>query len=72
MIQLNDQLGSEEEFEGINHFFNIEGFIRTLTEEPTFKPRKLADQIVLVRTGGSTSAYFYDTVNTTWRRVTLT
>lgn len=73
MTQLNEEnLGGAEEFKGINHFFNIEGFIRTLKEEPTFKPRKLADQIVLVVTGGSTSAYIYDTVNTTWRHVTVT
>ncbi|KKR20032.1 MAG: hypothetical protein UT51_C0009G0006 [Candidatus Nomurabacteria bacterium GW2011_GWC2_39_41] len=73
MIQSNEsKLGGAEEFEGLNHFFNLEGFIRTLIEEPAYVPRKLADQIVLVRTGGSTSAYLYDTINTTWRRVTLT
>ena len=60
------------EVPGENNILNIEGFVQTLTEEPTYIPRKLSDQVVLVRTGGSTAAYFYDTVNTTWRHIVLT
>ena len=63
---------SNETFPEENNFFNIEGFVKTLTEEPSYTPRILSDQVVLVRTGGSTAAYFYDTVNTTWNYVTLT
>jgi len=57
---------------GISHVFNLEGFIQTLTEAPSVAPRKFSEQIVLVRAGGSTAAYFYDTKNTTWKYVTLT
>ena len=55
-----------------NHILNVEGFVETLTEAPTYTPKKLSQQVVLVRAGGSTSAYFYDTVNTQWNQVALT
>jgi len=55
-----------------NHFFNLTGFIQTFTEAPTYTPKNIGQQIVLVRAGGSTSAYFYDTVNTQWNQVALT
>lgn len=67
-----DGVQSAEVFPGQQHVFNIEGFIQTLTEAPSLKPRKFSDQIVMVTAGGSTSAYLYDTRGTTWRRVTLT
>lgn len=63
---------SDNQFPEQQHILNIEGFLTVLTEEPSFKPRKFADSIVLVRTGGSTSAYFYEQTNQAWRRVTLT
>ena len=55
-----------------NHVLNIEGFIDTFTEAPTYTPKKLSHQLVLVRAGGSTSAYIYDTRNTQWNQVSLT
>lgn len=60
------------EFPTENHFFNLTGFIRTYTEEPTYTPKDISQQLVLVTAGGSTSAYIYDTNATTWLSVTLT
>jgi len=71
MNQFNTQLNTME-IPDENHILNIEGFVQTLTEEPSYTPRKLSDQVVLVRTGGSTAAYFYDTKNATWKKVVLT
>jgi len=61
-------------------FLGITGFIRTLSEEPnsagvplgTLVPRNLSEQVVLVRTGGSTALWIYDMRNTTWKYTTLT
>lgn len=61
-----------EQFPNENHFFNLVGFIRTYTEEPTNAPKDISEQIVLVTAGGSTAAYFYDTNATTWLKVGLT
>lgn len=57
---------------GVNHLLNIEGLLRTLEEVPTYTPRNLADQLVLVTNGGSTRAYFYETVGRAWKYVALT
>lgn len=54
------------------HVLNIEGFIRTITEAPTAKPRKFSEQIYIVRAGGSTALYLYDTVTLAWNYTTLT
>lgn len=66
-----------EFFPNRNDFLNLEGFIRTLSEDPSSsglipKPRNLSEQIVLVKSGGSTAAYIYDTVNQAWKYVALT
>lgn len=55
-----------------NHILNIEGFIQTFTEEPTYTPKKFSQQTVLVSAGGSTAIYFYDNVNIRWNYTTLT
>lgn len=55
-----------------DHILNIEGFLRSLTEEPTYTPRRLIEQVVLVTSGGSTATYFYDTADRTWKYTTLT
>jgi len=60
------------EFPNENHFFNLTGFIRTFTEEPSYAPKTVSQQIVLVTAGGSTSAYIYDTNATAWLSVNLT
>jgi hypothetical protein len=54
------------------HWWNLDGFLKTLTEAPTDKPRNVREQIVIVRAGGSTAAYIYDTVALAWRYTTLT
>lgn len=63
---------SAPQFPNENHLFNIEGFLQTLTEAPTAKPRKLSDQLVIVVAGGSSAVYIYDTVNLAWRYSSLT
>lgn len=62
----------DKEFPTENDFFNLTGFLRTLTEEPTYIPKDISQQMVLVVTGGSTAAYFYDRSNQAWKYVTLT
>ena len=79
-IQLRpeDSLNMEEKiFPNENNIQDIVGFIRTLSEDPSStglipKPRNFSEQLVIVTNGGSTSAYFYDTTNTAWKKVTLT
>lgn len=51
---------------------DTQGFLRRITEIPTRKPRNIFEQLVLVTNGGSTSAYFYEQVDQTWRYVNLT
>ena len=51
------------------HILNIEGLLTIIESVPTFTPRKLSECLVLVRSGGSTRAYFYDSA---WRYATLT
>ena len=52
-----------------NHLLNIEGFLTILESVPTYTPKKLSESLVLVRSGGSTRAYFYDSG---WRYSALT
>ena len=59
------------EFPIENHFFNLSGWIQTFTEEPTYTPKNISQQLVLVTAGGSTAMYCYDTNATTWLKVTL-
>lgn len=51
---------------------NITNFLRTQEAVPTAKPRNFIEQVVLVWSGGSARAYFYDTVNLAWRYTALT
>lgn len=55
-----------------NHIFDLDGFLRTLTEEPTHTPKKFSDQLVIVTTGGSSALYIYDTSSTSWMYTALT
>ena len=61
-----------EEFQNETHFFNLSGWIRTFTEAPSYTPKNISQQIVLVSAGGSTACYIYDTNAVTWKYVTLT
>lgn len=63
MTPLNNQFPNEQ------HILNLEGFLTIVESVPTFTPRKFSDCLVLVRSGGSTRAYFYDSA---WRYATLT
>ncbi len=60
---------SNETIPGAQHVLNIEGFLTILESAPTNTPRKLSESLVLVRSGGSTRAYFFDSA---WRYVLLT
>lgn len=55
-----------------DHIFNLVGFIQTRDTVPTDKPRKFADQFVLVTNGGSSRAYIYDTRGLAWKYTSLT
>lgn len=74
MIQSNNNIPQTPEatIPGTSHFFNLEGFVRTLFEVPTAKPKQMKDQFVLVTNGGSSRAYIYDTVGLAWKYVALT
>lgn len=56
------------------HLQNLDGFIQTLEFVPTYKPSRFLDQVVLVTSGGSTRAYFYDTKPSSpgWKFAALT
>lgn len=57
------------------HLANLDGFIQTLEFVPTYKPSRVIDQVVIVTSGGSSRAYFYDTKPSgtpAWRYTTLT
>lgn len=59
----------------VSHLSNLDGFIQTLEFVPTYKPARFIDQFVLVTSGGSTRAYWYDTKPSgtpAWRYVVLT
>jgi len=59
------------------NILGLEGFIPTVNEDPSAtgilsNPKKFSEQFVIATTGGSSSAYIYDTANQTWKRVALT
>lgn len=56
------------------HLSNLDGFIQTIEFVPTYKPSRFVDQVVLVSSGGSSRAYFYDTKPSSsgWKYTTLT
>lgn len=65
-------MNPRDEFPNENHFFNLSGWVQTFTEEPTYTPKNISQQMVLVTAGGSTAVYFYDTNSVTWLKVGLT
>lgn len=74
---MKDRLPSEEQIKSTQilpneiNWLNIIGFIRTKEEVPSTIPQTLSDQLVIVRNGGSTRAYLYDTTGITWNYVAL-
>lgn len=57
---------------GRDDLLNLQGFIQTLFEVPTAKPKSFRDQFVLVTNGGSSRAYIYDVVGLAWKYTALT
>lgn len=73
MNQLTEQQFQEEKFiPGQDHWLNFVGFIRTLNEVPSYTPRQISQQFILVTNGGSSRAYIYDTIGQAWKYTTLT
>lgn len=60
---------SNKLFPNENNILDVEGFLTVTESIPTATPRKFSECILLVRSGGSTRAYFYDSA---WRYATLT
>lgn len=59
-------------FPGEPNVFNLLGFFRTQDFVPTDKPKRFAEQIVIVTAGASSRQYIYDTASIVWRYTTLT
>lgn len=57
---------------GQDHWLNLVGFIMTLDIVPTYIPRGISQQFVIVTNGGSSLAYIYDTKGRSWKYTTLT
>lgn len=54
-------------------FYNIvTTYIQTDTVIPTYVPKKLIEQIVIIYTGGLHYLYIYDTKNNVWKYTQLT
>lgn len=50
---------------------NLNGFIQTVTEEPSYTPKGVFEQFVIATTGGSSRAYIFNTSSRTWLSVAL-
>lgn len=65
-----------QEFPGRQHWFNLEGFIKTTTVEPTVAPKTIKDQIVIyiddLATPTDKRLYIYSQEAGIWSYVTLT
>jgi len=59
------------QFNDNTNFLDIEGFVNSLTEEPSFTPRKLSDTFFIVTTGGSSRFYVFDVVSRTWKTTVI-
>lgn len=63
-------------FPGRQHWFNLEGFIRTVTATPTDAPKTIADQLVIyiddLATPTTKRLYIYSVEAGIWNYVTLT
>lgn len=71
MNQSNDG-SSSDPLPGRNDLLNVQGFIQTIEEVPTAKPKRFRDQFVIVTNGGSSRAYIYDTSGLAWKYSALT
>lgn len=48
------------------------GMFRTVSTAPTSKPRRVSEQIVIYKNGGTKRLYWYDPINDVWSYVTAT
>lgn len=51
--------------------YNIVGNFRTSTLVPTIIPKKIADQVVIYKSGATKRLYIADLKNSTWNYITL-
>ena len=72
MNQSTNESNQEEFIPNQNHWLNLVGFIRTIEEIPTYTPRNIQQQFLLITNGGSSRAYLYDTLGRAWRYTQLT
>jgi len=75
----SDPFTSARIFPNKNDISDIDGFVQTIAETPATgtkaliaKPKNFEQQFILVKEGGSTSAFIYDAVNKEWNHVALT
>lgn len=63
-------------FPGVQHWFNLQGFIKTTTTIPTLAPKSLSDQIVIyiddLTTPTDKRLYIFSREANIWNYVTLT
>lgn len=59
-------------YPGENHWRDINSFIVNLDIIPTYVPKTISEQFVIVTNGGSARAYIYDVRALTWRYTSLT
>jgi len=64
-------LSTIKTFPNEDNWRDISGLLTHLTEEPTYTPRTIAEQVILVTAGGSTSAYFYDDKASSWKSAAI-
>lgn len=58
---------SRDSFPEEKNWRDIGGFLLHLTEQPTYTPKGMFEQIVIVTAGGSSRAYIYDTKANNWK-----
>ena len=65
-----------QEFPGRQHWFNLEGFIKTTTTVPTIAPKTIKDQIVIYIDNLATPVvkrlYIYSVEGALWNYMALT
>lgn len=63
-------------FPGVQHWFNLQGFIKTTTTIPTLAPKSISDQLVIyiddLATPTDKRLYVYSREANIWNYVTLT
>lgn len=67
---------SRQPFPGIQHWFNLQGFIKTVTTAPTVAPKTISDQVVIyvddLASPTTKRLYIYSREAAAWFYVALT